>query len=307
MNVLPFVSSGFRRSRSALTRAERHALYWLARYQPIRPAKRKHGLPARLAVSLTSYPARFPTLAATIRCLLSQTVRPDHTVLWIAHGDMEYLPNSIISLRGDGLVIRQCEDLKSYKKLIPALEAYPDHYIVTADDDVYYWDTWLEALVDRHDPYRREVLCHRAHRIRHAADGNLLPYSSWEWDVGPGDASPLLFPTGSGGVLYPPNVLDPQASNATEFLSLCPHHDDAWFYWMARLGGAASRKIGDRTSLITWPRSQQQALGALNALETNDVSHNDQQIRNLIATYGLPVEAVSKGHSAEFFRLATHE
>ncbi len=45
-----------------------------------------------------------------------------------------------------GLTIDWCEDIKSYKKLIPTLKKYPDAIIVTADDDLIYDNKWLEQL-----------------------------------------------------------------------------------------------------------------------------------------------------------------
>ena len=47
-------------------------------------------------------------------------MRPDETVLWLAKSEFAQLPPEI--LRMDGLTIRQCEDIRSYKKLIPTLE-----------------------------------------------------------------------------------------------------------------------------------------------------------------------------------------
>ena len=50
----------------------------------------------------------------------------------------ENLPRDLLKLRSFGLTIDWCENLRSYKKLIPAIEKYPDDIIVTADDDVFY-------------------------------------------------------------------------------------------------------------------------------------------------------------------------
>ena len=50
----------------------------IANNKPLLP--RPHGLNSKLVISLTSYPQRFDTLANTLRCLLNQTVTPDHIV-----------------------------------------------------------------------------------------------------------------------------------------------------------------------------------------------------------------------------------
>ena len=113
---------------------------------------RPHRLPGVLVVSLTSYPPRFGTLALTLRSLLCQTVRPDHLILWIAPADFALLPQSVRRLQARGLTIRLAEDIKSYKKIIPALDQFPDAFIVTADDDLFYWQSWLEELVKGAEP-----------------------------------------------------------------------------------------------------------------------------------------------------------
>ncbi len=88
---------------------------------------RPHGLPGELIVSLTSYPPRFRTLDLTLRCLLTQTVRPDRVILWIAEADMAKLPPAVVALVEYGLDIRACKDTRSYKKIIPALAAFLLH------------------------------------------------------------------------------------------------------------------------------------------------------------------------------------
>ncbi len=121
------------------------------RITPIRPAER-HSLPGKLVVSLTSYPPRFATLGLTLRSLLLQDVRPDVLVLWVSVADRKLLPRSVTSLQQFGLVISECEDVKSYNKIIPALKAYPDAFIITADDDMRYPEGWLPQFVNE---YRR--------------------------------------------------------------------------------------------------------------------------------------------------------
>ena len=46
-------------------------------------------------MSLTSYPPRFGTLHLTLACLLDQSVKPDHLILWIAREDIKELPDDI--------------------------------------------------------------------------------------------------------------------------------------------------------------------------------------------------------------------
>ena len=100
--------------------------------------------------------------------------------------------------------------LRSYKKIIPALEAFPQAFIVTADDDLYYPRDWLTKLVGGFAPNERVIACVRAHKPE-MSRGTFGPYSSWTWEfVTSGEVRDDLFPTGGAGALYPPGSLAPE-------------------------------------------------------------------------------------------------
>jgi hypothetical protein len=247
-----------------------------------RTASRPHHLPAELVVSVTSYPLRFNSLHLTLACLLDQTVKPDRLVLWIASSDIGALPERVRRLRDSGVDIRTCDDLRSFKKLVPALEAYPNAFIATADDDIYYSVNWLKDLVDGTE--RGVIVCHRAHRLKRLSSNRIAPYLQWAFDAEGTEArqsSPDLVPIGVGGVLYPPLSLDPRVTDRRLFQRLCPAGDDLWFYWCARMAGTQFKKVGRKTLLVFWPRTQESRLWDANA-----AGGNDQMIAALEAEFG---------------------
>lgn len=252
---------------------------------PTVAAPAPHGLGAPLVVTLTSYPPRFPTLGATIRSLLDQTVRADRTILWLAEGDLPRLPAEVAALTDFGLEIRTCADLRSYKKLIPALRAFPGAWFATADDDVYYPPDWLEGLVRQARGGGRTVIAARAHLARLDPSGRLAPYLDWEMDTrhqrAP-SADTRIFPTGVGGVLYPPDAFADAVTDETAFMDLCPHGDDIWFFWMARLAGTGHARPPSGFELLAWPRSQE--VGLFHENQYN--SRNDAQIRRMEGAFG---------------------
>ena len=237
------------------------------------------------SISLTSYPSRFRLLPLTLKCLLSQSVRPDAVILWIAHGDRHRLTPDILRLEDFGLSIRFCEDLRSYKKIVPTLRDDPGRYIVTADDDAYFGRDWLKGLVNawREDG---EVVCRRAHRVRIGADGMPLGYDGWGWEIDAGDASPLVFPTSGGGVLYPPSVLAPEVCRQDLFMELCPTADDVWLYFMMRRTGALARRVGRGRPFVDWPVG---IGGQLSHGNVGPGGGNDRQIVRMIEEFGFPV------------------
>lgn len=271
-----------RKFRSALWHVERYVKYFWWQWSPVLRRGKAHDLDRSLIVSLTSYPARYKTLPLTLKCLLSQTVRPDEVALWIAHEDRDLLTKEIKSLQRFGLTIRFCSDLRSFKKIIPALRTYPDCFIVTADDDICYPRKWLEKLVSEYTGNRAEVLCHRAHKIRFGVDGLPLPYGEWEFQSAGTARAPLIFPTGCGGVLYPPGIFDARVTDETTFSGLCPTADDVWLYWMVRLNGGTARLIGN-SRVMDWPVPQSNTLSPKN-LE----SGNDCAVARMIEHFGFP-------------------
>jgi hypothetical protein len=243
--------------------------------------RRSHGLSAPLIVSLTSYPPRFPTLRPTLECLLTQSIKPDRTVLWVADSDLHALPSEVVELERRGLDIETCADMGPFKKLVPALIRWPDAFICTADDDVYYHRTWLAEFVSHLAPSARVIPCHVARGVAVDGQGAPLPYRRWRHEAS-SRPHPLVFPIGLGGVLYPPASLSPEATNAALFTALCPTSDDVWVYWMARRNGWTFHRISNR-QFVCWTGSQQVALQ-----HDNLAFGNDLQIARLTATFGFP-------------------
>lgn len=246
--------------------------------------RRAHGLTTPLIVSLTSYPKRYATLARTLRSLLDQTVRPDRLVLWLAAHDRAALPADVLALVEHGLEIRECADLRSAKKLLPALAAFPDATIVTTDDDVYYEPRWLERLVDAARAHPGAVVGYRGHVAHFDAGGQPAAYEDWSFDtdatadIGPGR---LLFLTGVSGILYPPGALHRDVLDAETYLALCPRADDIWFFAMAVREGTARRRVAHRMPVVEWPASQEDALNSYNFHE----SGNDAQFAALLERF----------------------
>lgn len=256
------------------------------------PSPVPHGLPAPLIVSLTSFPARFDTLSLTLHSLLAQTVAADRIILWIAHQDRAALPEDVTGLDQNGIEIRFCEDLRSFKKIIPTLELFPKTYIATADDDVYYHPWWLETLVcSAGSDIKSDIKCVVAHRVKRMlldkTGQPLLPYNQWCIIEELREASPLNLPTGAGGILYPPDIFHADVMDQDRFQKLCPRGDDIWLYWMWLLNGATCRYSGSAESrdIVTWPYSQ------AHALWQDNKDSNDVMIQNMIRAYGFPVPA----------------
>lgn len=250
--------------------------------RPVEPGT-PHGLPVPLIVSLTSYPARFGTLAITLKAILRQSVQPDKVLLWLAEGDEECLPPEVVALKLEGLEVAVCPNWRSYKKIIPALSAYPEACIVTADDDVYYPRDWLAELV-RATSGRQEVVCNRAHRVSLNGDLGPGPYKEWEHNIARPEQSALVFLTGVMGVLYAPESFHEDVGRDDLFTQLSPGSDDVWLYWMHRMAGIEAKKIGGRVRIVEWEGSQATSLRDENVTG----SGNDRAVQAMLRRYGWP-------------------
>jgi hypothetical protein len=212
-------------------------------------------------------------------------MKPDSITLWIAHTDQDKLPQQVTALKKFGIDIRFCDDLLSYKKIVPELKTHPDSYIVIADDDVFYPYSWLEELVvSKRGP--KDIVCHRIHKIKMSPTGAIAPYQEWSMNINGSKASALNFATGVGGVLYPPHSLHSDVTKSEVFMEICPRGDDIWLYWMARMRGYKFISPGPSKKFIPWTGSQKAGLQVINA--QNGASGNDEQIQKILNHYGWP-------------------
>jgi hypothetical protein len=135
-----------------------------------------------------------------------------------------------------------------------------------------------------HERAGGEILCHRAHRIRIGSNGIPLAYQKWEYETRHKKPCSLIFPTGCGGVLYPPGVLHRDVMNIRLFRELCPSNDDVWLYWMMRRNGVVARRIGSRRLLPMWRGTQRAALWPVNVVG----GANDKSVKAMTERVGCP-------------------
>ena len=188
----------------------------------------------RIVVSVTSFPDRISTLHINLSSLLNQTVKPDSLILWLAK---EQFPNleqdlteDILRLKDFGLTIKWYHDIKSYKKLIPALLEFPEDIIITADDDVFYDRTMIEKLYNSYLRFPSFIHCHKTKKI-FFKDGKIVAKQKKAYKY----PSFATIQVGVGGVLYPPHSVHADVTDEKLFTELAPTNDDLWFWACAVL------------------------------------------------------------------------
>ena len=190
----------------------------------------------QVIVSLTSFPQAIPYAVQAIRSILTGSLLPDKIVLYL---DTQKFPEGILPQELEALKaecpifeVRFDEaEIRSYKKLIPALRDFPNDIIVTIDDDIQYHPDMLSRLIQIHKQVPDAIIAHRVRKVQLDS-----PYRTWrkyKW-------YDFIFrrlhfnhhamQTGVGGVLYPPHSLDEKMLDSTLFMTMAPTNDDIWFW-----------------------------------------------------------------------------
>jgi hypothetical protein len=241
-----------------------------------------------IIVSVTTYGQRIHEVSLAIESIMQQTMKPNRICLWLDNSFQgQPLPRSLALQQTRGLEIFFCEDIRSYKKLIPQMRQTPKDAIITIDDDILYDYDLLEHLILAYLADPEKIHCCRVHRIKLGKDANILPYRQWDSRFSEPGTSRLLFITGGGGAIYPPNSLDPEVFNQDTFMRICPDADDVWFTAMAIKKGTPINKVFTRNKngedYIENP-----SLGG-NRLSYKNVTldGNDRQINAVFSRYNL--------------------
>jgi hypothetical protein len=203
-------------------------------------------------------------------------------LLWLAEGTV--IPPVLKQLEQNGLDIRFCTGIRSYKKLIPALTEFPDDVLITADDDAYYPKHWLRGLKNAYMNDTSKIYCYRAHEIAMGGNGDIAPYTAWRHCVKTAAHPERLFPTGAGGILYPPHALAAQCVREADFMTLAPDGDDIWFWAMAKLAGTKHEVVRKDALTRFITIDPEEALKGL-WLENVHNGGNDRQIRALLERF----------------------
>ena len=222
----------------------------------------------KVIVSLTSFPERKNIVVKTIKTLLTQTMKPDMVILWLApeqfpNGEND-LPKELLDLKEYGLTIDWYRDIRSYKKIVPTLKKYSDAVIITVDDDIYYAPDTIETLYKSYLKNPEDIHANRCDWIKLITDKNGKEKITWVKtrelfkDKHRNEASFRQRLTGYGAVLYPPNSLYKDVTDEEKFLKTIPTHDDIWLWAMAVLNGTRTRLVKGYSESVNYVEDSQQ-------------------------------------------------
>lgn len=242
-----------------------------------------------IIVSLTTYSKRIYDVHLTIESIMEQTMKANRIILWLDYSfENQALPKALQLLQKRGLEIEYCKDIRSYKKLIPALKKYPDDVIITIDDDLIYEFDLLEKLIMAYQQNPSYIYCNRHHVMQLNEQGKLLPYLQWQWESNDMEANIMNFPTTGAGTLFPPHSLDEEVFNESVFSEICKYADDVWFKAMAMKKGTLSKKVYTHNPKgIEYFENEEVQDIALWRINTQGAMLNDRQIEAVFTKYNL--------------------
>lgn len=239
-----------------------------------------------MCISLTSYGFRIKTTALTIISLLLQSDRP-HVYLFIASSEIRLvnLPLRILSKLYKRFEIIACDDVKSYKKIMPLIDLellchekdrvrlkeriIKYKYVITADDDIFYLPQTSRRMM----------------KIAKSNDDDTVVYNTGmlidlktsyaNWEIANGRENKLVLPVGAGGILYPINQLMRVRDN--NYLEIAPTTDDIWLY--AQLRNYCSYHYCNSSNFVPLSRLLRQKH---NLFSENKLGANDLAIERLL-------------------------
>lgn len=239
-----------------------------------------------IVVSLTTFKQRYEDAFLAIESIMQGTVKPNRIVLYVSEElHNQPIPMVLQKQMKRGLEIRFRRDIRSYTKLIYALQDFPEAAIITIDDDIIYEFFTIEHLVNTHIAFP-QMIC--------ANDIFLIPD-----DLKKTNRQLLQWPSvhthhrvcqkyvfeGFAGVLYPPHILPDEVFREDVFLNICRTSDDVWFSAMAMTKGVECVYACPFTNNSRWISNENMQEFAL---RTQNIAEYDcQNIKRVFEKYNL--------------------
>lgn len=235
---------------------------------------------ADYVVSLTTYPARVGNVWRVIEMAANQRgIQDKYAIcLYLIKSEFEGidLPAKIKELQARGLTVKfNEENLKCHNKYFYAFKDYPEKTVITIDDDLQYNHHTISGMIKKNKEYPKCIIYNRGNRILKNE-----PYNNWPFVENLTCPQHDVFPTGVGGVLYPPHCCNRFVTDMEVIKKTCLRADDLWLNFMSRLNHTKVVQTGLKSTYMVLPdTSQQTALWLVN----NDVVQvgNDVQINEI--------------------------
>ena len=185
----------------------------------------------KVIVSLTTHDLRLTngTVERVIKNILDGTFKDLRVVLTLYKDDESLIPASLRKMIDDGSIELIVSDinLRPHLKYFYAMQKYRNLPVITIDDDILYPDDMVEKLYKRWTENPRYIIARRSFPIVTTYYGELTRYATWMAQGLIKSEAPLMaaFPTGVGGILYPPDCLQLSDADIPEINTILTDDD----------------------------------------------------------------------------------
>ncbi len=246
-----------------------------------------------IVVSVTSYGKRVRTmLPYMLYSVCTQEQLPHKVVVYLDSNnwDDKKLPKILNEYKRIGVEFYYCDDLRSYKKLIPALQMFPMNPILVFDDDFYYNNQYVKWMNNAYNKSNKKTVIGSWGCTPEKIDGIYIPYNQWKDCTISSSHSSIAFYSGYG-TLFPPQIFDEEIKKSEIFLKLCPFADDIWFWGMMERQNISRAYLGTFgygihcpiNRIYAYKVNKDDCLTVLNVV----LEHNNTQCAELIKYYNL--------------------
>jgi hypothetical protein len=230
----------------------------------------------KTVVSFTSFKDRLKVVPLVIDSLLKQTLKPYKIILVVDEFEKNILTENITHYvdSGDIEIIYAEDDIKPHKKYYYAMQKYPDCCVITVDDDIIYSTDLVSSLFESYVNYPDCVSARRVHLMVYNNDGKVSRYKRWKHShTKVLEPSENLFPTGCGGILYPPSIFDISPKCLSE-IDESLFADDVYLKYLAIKKGVKAVWVSNQKQIGEYQiedyETQKNALRNLNVLSNRN-------------------------------------
>ncbi len=255
-----------------------------------------------IIVSLTTFPDRIRYVWMTVASLLNQTTKPYKIVLWLAKEQFpgKDLPKCLTRFCKRGLEIRYCDDLKPHKKYFYTMKEWPEKYVLTCDDDMFYPENLIENLWRTAKQHPGKVICNNSMLVTYDPKGDFIRRDQWLHENKEMEGLQVC-PVGCDGVLYPPGALNESAFNKEALIKIALCQDDVWLKGMSVLNQTEAYNKGMyHHDFFNNVFTQKSGLWRTNIIcDENEYSLNEIAWMKMLKRYPQIEELLKKDHKEE--------
>lgn len=196
-----------------------------------------------IIVSLTTTAQRLHLCRIALLSLISQSLAPDKILVWVSKEgylrDKGFKSDDAINMllkelqkKGSREIVefKWVENTGPYRKLIPALNyASEIDIIVTADDDIFYGEKWLEILISEFNTTSSKVVAARVRKVTKGFLGRRSSYILWPIVNRVEELKKDYVITFGGGVALKKEFFSKSDLKNGDYKKLCPTADDLWY------------------------------------------------------------------------------